>query len=147
MKKTLHIDEATLRDAKKACGAATDTETVRLGLEALIRHAAYERLRKTQGFRHGRDRCSEAPAYDGEGKNGGVMVLVDTSVWVRFLAVPYAAGLDRYSRTTKAAGGRNQLLNSYDLIHRVDRRAPAGFRPRRRHASLDSGRTFGQTGQ
>jgi hypothetical protein len=49
MKKTLHIDEATLRDAKKACGAATDTETVRLGLEALVRHAAYERLRKLRG--------------------------------------------------------------------------------------------------
>ena len=50
MKKTLHIDEGTLRDAKKACGAATDTQTVRLGLEALIRHAAYERLRKLRGF-------------------------------------------------------------------------------------------------
>ena len=49
MKKTLHIDEVTLRDAKKACGAATDTETVRLGLEALIRHAAYERLRRLRG--------------------------------------------------------------------------------------------------
>jgi hypothetical protein len=49
MKKTLHIDEGTLRDAKKACGAATDTQTVRLGLEALIRHAAYERLRKLRG--------------------------------------------------------------------------------------------------
>lgn len=49
MKKTLHIDEATLRDAKKACGAVTDTETVRLGLEALIRRAAYERLRKLRG--------------------------------------------------------------------------------------------------
>jgi hypothetical protein len=49
MKKTLHIDETTLRDAKKACGASTDTETVRLGLEALIRHAAYERLRKLRG--------------------------------------------------------------------------------------------------
>jgi hypothetical protein len=49
MKKTLHIDEATLREAKRACGAATDTETVRLGLEALIRHAAYERLRKLRG--------------------------------------------------------------------------------------------------
>jgi hypothetical protein len=49
MKKTLHIDEITLRDAKKACGAATDTETVRLGLEALIRHAAYERLRRLRG--------------------------------------------------------------------------------------------------
>ena len=49
MKKTLHIDEVTLRDAKKACGAATDTETVKLGLEALIRHAAYQRLRKLRG--------------------------------------------------------------------------------------------------
>jgi Arc/MetJ family transcription regulator len=49
MKKTLHIDEATLRAARKACGASTDTETVRLGLEALIRHAAYERLRKLKG--------------------------------------------------------------------------------------------------
>ena len=49
MKKTLHIDEITLRDAKKACGASTDTETVRLGLEALIRHAAYQRLRKLRG--------------------------------------------------------------------------------------------------
>ncbi len=49
MKKTLHIDEVTLQDAKKACGAATDTEAVRLGLEALIRQAAYERLRKLRG--------------------------------------------------------------------------------------------------
>jgi hypothetical protein len=49
MKKTLHIDGLTLRNAKEACGASTDTETVRLGLEALIRHAAYERLRKLRG--------------------------------------------------------------------------------------------------
>jgi len=53
MKKTLHIDEATLREAKKACGASTDTETVRLGLEALIRHAAYDRLRKLRGSESG----------------------------------------------------------------------------------------------
>jgi alkylhydroperoxidase family enzyme len=49
MKKTLHIDEQTLREAKDVCGASTDTETVRLGLEALIRHAAYERLRRLRG--------------------------------------------------------------------------------------------------
>jgi len=49
VKKTLNIDEATLLDAKRACGASTDTETVRLGLEALIRHTAYERLRKLRG--------------------------------------------------------------------------------------------------
>ena len=49
MKKTLRIDEATLREARAATGAATDTETVRPGLEALIRQAAYQRLRKLQG--------------------------------------------------------------------------------------------------
>jgi len=49
MKKTLHIDEETLREAREACGASTDTETVRLGLEALIRHSAYQRLRKLRG--------------------------------------------------------------------------------------------------
>lgn len=53
MKKTLYIDEEILREAKEACGAATDTETVRLGLEALIRHAAYQRLRKLRGSEKG----------------------------------------------------------------------------------------------
>jgi len=49
MKKTLHIDDALLRDAKSASGAKTDTSTVRLGLEALIRQAAYRRLRALRG--------------------------------------------------------------------------------------------------
>src|SRR5436189_5721758 len=49
MKKTLHIDEQLLRDAKSACGARSDTDTVRLGLEALVRHGAYERLRALRG--------------------------------------------------------------------------------------------------
>ena len=49
MKKTLHIDEHLLRDAKSASGAKTDTDTVRLGLEALVRHGAYERLRALRG--------------------------------------------------------------------------------------------------
>src|SRR5918999_1284943 len=44
MKKTLHIDEQLLREAKSAAGAKTDTDTVRLGLEALIRRADYERM-------------------------------------------------------------------------------------------------------
>ncbi len=63
------------------------------------------------------------------------MVLVDTSVWIRFLAnrAPYAAELDRLLERDEAAGhdlvygelligdagGRSQFLNSYDLIHRV----------------------------
>jgi Arc/MetJ family transcription regulator len=49
MKKTLHLDEHLLRDAKTASGAKTDTETVRLGLEALVRRGAYERLRALRG--------------------------------------------------------------------------------------------------
>ena len=63
------------------------------------------------------------------------MVLVDTSVWIRFLAdrTPYAAELDRLLARDEAAGhelvygelligdagGRSKLLNSYDLIHQV----------------------------
>ena len=47
MKKTLHIDERLLRDAKSVSGAKTDTDTVRLGLEALVRRGAYERLQAT----------------------------------------------------------------------------------------------------
>lgn len=49
MKKTLNIDEALLEEAKAACRATTDTETVRLGLEALVRHEAYQRLRNLIG--------------------------------------------------------------------------------------------------
>ena len=49
MKKTLNIDDELLEQAKAACGAATDTETVRLGLEALVRRAAYDRLRSLRG--------------------------------------------------------------------------------------------------
>lgn len=49
MKKTLNVDEKLFLEAKAACGAASDTETVRLGLEALVRHAAYQRLRALLG--------------------------------------------------------------------------------------------------
>jgi Arc/MetJ family transcription regulator len=49
MKKTLLIDDALLRDARSASGAQTDTDTVRLGLKALIRQAAYQRLRALRG--------------------------------------------------------------------------------------------------
>ena len=63
------------------------------------------------------------------------MVLVDSSVWIRFLAnrTPYAAELDRLLDHDEAAGhdlvygelligdagGRRQMLNSYELIHQV----------------------------
>ena len=53
MKKTLHIDETLLAAARKACGATTDTDTVRLGLEAILRRAAYERLHALRGSEPG----------------------------------------------------------------------------------------------
>jgi hypothetical protein len=53
MKKTLNIDRRLFQEAKDACRAATDTETVRLGLEALVRNAASERLRSFLGSEPG----------------------------------------------------------------------------------------------
>jgi Bacterial antitoxin of type II TA system, VapB len=56
MKKTFNIDAKLFQEAKMASGAATDTETVRLGLESLVRHAAYQRLRALIGTEpHARD--------------------------------------------------------------------------------------------
>ena len=53
MKKTFNIDDKLFKDAKLACGATTDTDTVRLGLEALVRNAAYQRLRALAGSEPG----------------------------------------------------------------------------------------------
>jgi len=49
MKKTFNVDDKLLKEAKTACGATTDTETVRLGLEALVRRAAAERIIALRG--------------------------------------------------------------------------------------------------
>jgi Arc/MetJ family transcription regulator len=49
MKKTLNIDGDLLKAAREASGASSDTEAVRLGLEALVRSAAYQRLRALRG--------------------------------------------------------------------------------------------------
>ncbi|MGB8295484.1 MAG: type II toxin-antitoxin system VapB family antitoxin [Polyangia bacterium] len=49
MKKTLNIDDRLLAEAKVACGASTDTDTIRLGLLAVVRHAAYQRLKALRG--------------------------------------------------------------------------------------------------
>jgi Arc/MetJ family transcription regulator len=49
MKKTFYLDDELLEEARAACGASTDTDTVRQGLEALVRNAAYQRLRSLLG--------------------------------------------------------------------------------------------------
>jgi hypothetical protein len=135
MEKTLRIDEKVLRDAKEACGASTDTETVRLGLEVLIRQAAYQRLRtflgsETRGCRH-----SAPPRTNPPEEIGCLMVLVDTSVWVPALAnrSPYKAELDRLLDREQVAGheliygelligdpnGRERFLKSYGLMRQL----------------------------
>lgn len=56
MKKTFNVDEKLFTEAKAACRATTDTETIRLGLEALVRRAAYDRLQALRGSEpHARD--------------------------------------------------------------------------------------------
>ena len=49
MKKTIDLDPKLLREAKEATGARTTAEAVRLGLEAAVRHAAYQRMRTFLG--------------------------------------------------------------------------------------------------
>jgi hypothetical protein len=49
MKKTFNVNDKLFQEAKAACGASTGTEAIRLGLEALVRHAAYRRLRALRG--------------------------------------------------------------------------------------------------
>ena len=49
MKKTFDVDAKLLAEAKEACGAITDTEVVHLGLQAVVRRAANERLLALRG--------------------------------------------------------------------------------------------------
>ena len=84
---------------------------------------------------------------------GSVVVLVDTSVWIRFLAnrAPYAAGLAELLSDGEVSGhdfvlgelligdkgGRRQLLADYSLMHQVPavahREVVAFVRERRLH--------------
>ena len=91
------------------------------------------------------------------------MVLVDTSVWIRFLAnrMPYASELDRLLGRDEVAGhdlvygelligdsgGRTRLLNAYDVIHRVPPVCHADVATFVRSHRLDGRPAFGQAGQ
>jgi hypothetical protein len=48
-KKTFSFDPELLKNAREACGAQTDTETIEEVLWALVRKDAYESLRKFRG--------------------------------------------------------------------------------------------------
>ena len=65
MKRTLNIDDKLLKEAKAASGAKTITDAVKIGLETLVRNAAYERLKAFGGSEPGAQdvpRRREAPA-------------------------------------------------------------------------------------
>ncbi len=84
------------------------------------------------------------------------MVLVDTSVWIRFLAngTPYVAGLDRLLKLDEVAGhqlvygelligdrgGRGNLLDYYGRIHQ------AGLVPHREVVAFVHGRDLNGRG-
>jgi Arc/MetJ family transcription regulator len=71
MKKTLHIDENLLRQARAASGATTDTDTVKFGLQALVRQAAYNRLRALRGKE---PRANDVPRRRGTARSGKISV-------------------------------------------------------------------------
>ncbi|HXJ39469.1 MAG TPA: type II toxin-antitoxin system VapB family antitoxin [Bryobacteraceae bacterium] len=58
MKKTLTIDDGLFAEAKAASGAATDSETLQLALEALVRHVTCQNL---QSFRGAEPDARDAP--------------------------------------------------------------------------------------
>jgi hypothetical protein len=67
MKKTFNIDAKLLKQAREACGASTATDTIRLGLEALVRRAAGERMiayfgSESDALQHEVPRRREEPA-------------------------------------------------------------------------------------
>jgi len=49
VKKTFNIDPKLLKDAKAACGASTETDAIRQGLQMIVRHNAYQRLKEFIG--------------------------------------------------------------------------------------------------
>jgi hypothetical protein len=49
VKRVFDVDSNLLAQAKAACGAASDDDTIRLGLEALVRRAALEQVRALRG--------------------------------------------------------------------------------------------------
>ena len=136
MKKTLHIDESLLRDAKTACGATTDTGTVRL------RHRGVSPPRRVRapegasgvGAPRARDSAAPRTGFTGEAFRC-MIVLVDTSVWIRFLSnrSPFSAGLDGLLSREEVSGhdfvygelligdkgGRKKLLADYEQMHQA----------------------------
>ncbi len=57
-RKTINVDPQLLRQAREVCGAATDTQAVRMGLEQLVQRAAAVRL---MSFRSSEPNAQDVP--------------------------------------------------------------------------------------
>lgn len=77
MRTTLNIDDSLLKRAERLTGISEKTALIRRGLEALIALKSARRLAKLGGT----ERSLHSPP-----PLSGLMVLVDTSVWVDHLA-------------------------------------------------------------
>src|SRR5215468_152835 len=67
-------EDSWRRRMASSCGAATGTQTIRLGLQTLVRDAAYERLRSLRGTEpHAREapRRREKPLFEAAGRTDG----------------------------------------------------------------------------
>jgi len=135
MKKTLHIDERLLRNAKSACGAKTDTDTVRLGLEALVATA------RTSGCaRRGSEHAHARLPGDVSGLQHSITQLHDR-LWLTRLSGFGSCPIERHtpvkldgllSRDEVSGhdfvfgelligdkGGRRQMLADYERMHQA----------------------------
>jgi predicted nucleic acid-binding protein len=97
MKKTFNVDENLLKKARQECGARTDTETIHMGLQELVRRAAYERMIAYAG--------SEPNAQDVPRRRP------EPPVWVHFFAgrEPFKSEAIRLLRNRQAA--------AHELVH------------------------------
>ncbi len=79
---------------------------MRLGLEALIGMRRMRDCGNSEVPIRGRRTFRGAGRRDPQNEHGRLMVLVDTSVWMRFIAnrMPYAAELDRLLERDEAVG-------------------------------------------
>jgi hypothetical protein len=100
MKKTLNIDAKLLAEAKAACGAPSDRETVRLGLEALVRHTSYQRLCEFGGTEPS-DALVEFERTREQRTEQGELVRALTET-VQLSEARYKGGLDSYLQVLDA---------------------------------------------
>jgi len=92
--------------SEEACGPPRTADTVRQGLESHHPAAATNGMRCLAWYRTGRKDVTAARKRRGQAQ-GGLMVLVDTSVWISLL--PDA---ERYARRLERAASKKIVMRS-----------------------------------